>query len=95
MIGGTVINTEVTGKLIRIDIVEDRGKDCSSVFTPISHAAKCIEDGDAVFYNDNHIYWTPRLRCWHDYKMDKVGKAIIRERKEELIGTKGFQEKEK
>ena len=95
MTGGTVINTELTGKLIRIDVVEDRGKDQSSVFTPVTNAAKCIEDGDAVFYTEEYIYWTPRLRCWHDFKMDKVGKAIVKAKKEEMVGTKGFQEKEK
>ena len=72
MIGGIVTDTREVNGVMEIDVVEDRGKDSHLVTTSIIAASKCIQDGDSIFWNDKNLFWSPRTRVWHDYKLDKL-----------------------
>lgn len=77
MTGGIVTDTRIVSKTIEIDIVEDRGKDRHCIITPLSAAARCIEEGDSVFFNEKNLFWSPRSRCWRDYRLDKIGEKEL------------------
>ena len=89
MIGGVVIETRAFSNVIEIDVVEDRGKDSHTVTTPMIAASRCIQDGDSVFWNDKNLFWSPRTRVWHDYKLEKLfHKKIEKITSKDLMETK-------
>jgi hypothetical protein len=94
MIGGTIIQTEEipkSGKL-RLDIVTDQYKDKHSVFVELNDAARCIQEDDSAFWHEDRdggtVFWSPKLRTFHDYPLKKIGKSFQTEKadKKELVG---------
>lgn len=77
MTGGIVTETQIVSDTIEIYIVEDRGKDRHCVITPLSAPARCIEEGDSVFFNEKNLFWSPRSRCWRDFRLDKIGEKEL------------------
>ena len=78
MNGGTVVNTKIVGNKLQVD-VNDRGS--ASVYVEITDASKCIERGDSLWWQDKSAFWTPKTRCWHDYRLKKIGEAFVVEDK--------------
>lgn len=77
MIGGIVTTTKVGPTSIILEVVEDRGAGHHEVSTSITPAARCIEEGDSVFWNQSCIFWSPRIRCWRDLKLDKLSEKVL------------------
>lgn len=77
MTGGIVTNTKLGPKSILIEVVEDRGASHHEVSTSITPAARCIEEGDSIFWNNSCLFWSPRTRCWRDYKLDKLSERVL------------------
>jgi len=92
MIGGTVTNLSIIQKTLEITVIGDVYKDTHILKTPLTSAAKCIEEDDAVFSDEISLFWTPKLRCWHDLKLELIGKPVLKEKKEEA--QKAYSEKE-
>lgn len=99
MVGGTIIQTEEFAKAnkLRLDIVTDQGKDKYSVFVELSAAARCVQEDDSAFWSENKndsdgssgtVFWSPKMRYFHDYPLKKIGKSFQTEKagKEELVG---------
>ncbi len=77
MIGGTVINTEELSDSIRIDIITDQHKEKHHVYLELIPAARCIQDDDALFFNSEYAYWSPKSRAFHDYKLNKISDSAF------------------
>lgn len=77
MIGGTIINIEEFKDKIRLDLVDDKTKDKLSVYVELSAAAKCIQEDDSAWVQNQWVLWTPKMRYFHDYKLNKVGNTFV------------------
>lgn len=76
MVGGTVVDTKIVDKKLRIDVVADRGSDKASIYVELTDAAKCVQPDDAIWWQGEHALWTPKIRCWHDYKLKRIGNSF-------------------
>jgi hypothetical protein len=70
MIGGNVIDTQISLNDTLIEVWSDSAKCRIKVRVKTNDAAKCIQKDDSVFWTDKAVYWTPKNRYWRDYKLE-------------------------
>lgn len=76
MIGGFVTDTVIVDPLVWIACKDADSGDEAAVFVEESAAARCISEGDSIWWEGGFVMWTPKMRTLRgprDVKLVKVG----------------------
>lgn len=72
MIGGTVLNTIYSETFVEIKVIDDKTKETASFYAKPTDAARCVQKDDTVWKEADWILWTPKMRYFHDYKLERA-----------------------
>lgn len=78
MIGGIVIETILTDPLMWISCKDKDTGDEAAIFVEATAEARCVSEGDSIWWEGGFCYWTPRMRTLRgprDVKLVKVGSS--------------------
>lgn len=99
MVGGKVVETIELEDKIWINCEDEKtpqwndknySNDQCAIYVEKTAAARCIQEGDSLWWQGDHAMWTPRKRAFTDFKLKKIGSSGVKRpkaKKEEVEET--------
>lgn len=73
MVGGIVIETIRSEGKVWINCKEHKSKSTCAVFVEDEPAARCVEDGDSIWWQAGIVFWTPKSKAIVEKQLKKIG----------------------
>jgi hypothetical protein len=69
MVGGTVIETIDTGERIWVNCKDTTHSNTSAIYLERTVESRSISEGDSIWWQGKHAYWTPKSKAFHDFQL--------------------------
>lgn len=76
MVGGTVIETLVGTDRVWINCRDKHGSECA-IFVERTDESRAISEGDSIWWQGVHAYWTPKGKPFHDRPLRRRGASGV------------------